>query len=70
MDTNAIELIFTSRDTATCRQNLHNYNMIFFQMRKSKKILSKSKLWAYNYLLWPYHHNKKLSNGFHLNGYI
>ena len=44
--------------------------MIFFQMRKSKKILSKSKLWAYNYLLWPYHHNKKLSNGFHLNGYI
>ena len=70
MDTNAIELIFTSRDTATCRQNLHNYNMIFFQMRKSKKILSKSKLWAYNYLLLPYHHKKELSNGFHLNGYI
>ena len=44
--------------------------MIFFQMRKSKKILSKSKLWGYNYLLLPYHHKKELSNGFHLNGYI
>lgn len=42
----------------------------FFQMRKSKKILSKSKLSGYNYLLWPYHHEQNLSNGFHLDGYI